>query len=52
MHGGAPGSGAPIGNKNAFRHGRYTTEAIIWRRRLAELIRQSHATLAELGKEG
>jgi hypothetical protein len=26
MHGGAPGSGAPIGNKNAFRHGCYTAE--------------------------
>src|SRR3954465_686898 len=25
------------GNKNAFRHGRYTAEAITWRRGLAEL---------------
>jgi len=48
MHGGAPGSGAPIGNKNAFRHGGYTAEAITWRRGLAELIRQSRATVAEL----
>jgi hypothetical protein len=38
MHGGAPGSGAPIGNKNAFRHGGYTAEAITWRRGLAELM--------------
>ena len=28
MHGGAPGSGAPLGNKNALKHGRYTREAI------------------------
>jgi hypothetical protein len=52
MHGGAPGSGAPIGNKNAFRHGGYTAEAITWRRGLAELIRQSRATVAELDDGG
>jgi len=34
MHGGAPGSGAPRGNKNALKHGAYTREAIE-RRRLA-----------------
>jgi uncharacterized protein YjcR len=28
MHGGAKGSGAPIGNQNAFKHGRYTRKAI------------------------
>src|SRR5580704_2916767 len=28
MHGGAAGSGAPVGNRNAFKHGRYTREAI------------------------
>jgi glucans biosynthesis protein len=28
MHGGAAGSGAPRGNKNALKHGRYTREAI------------------------
>src|SRR5438477_12438813 len=52
MHGGAAGSGAPIGNKNAFRHGRYTAEANTWRRGLAELIRQSRATVAELEDGG
>jgi hypothetical protein len=29
MHGGAPGSGAPRGNKNAIKHGLYTREAIL-----------------------
>jgi len=50
MHGGAAGSGAPIGNKNALRHGHYTAEAIAERRGLAALIRLSRATLADLGK--
>jgi hypothetical protein len=31
MHGGAP-PGAPKGNRNAFRHGRYTAEEIARRR--------------------
>ena len=49
MHGGAAGSGAPIGNKNALRHGHYMAEAIAERRALAALIRSSRATLADLG---
>jgi hypothetical protein len=28
MHGGAPGSGAPPGNKNALKHGQYTRKAL------------------------
>jgi glucans biosynthesis protein len=48
MHGGAPGSGAPIGNKNAIRHGRYTAEAIARRREISELIRMARDTLVEL----
>jgi hypothetical protein len=28
MHGGAPGSGAPRGNRNALKHGRYSATAI------------------------
>jgi uncharacterized protein YjcR len=38
MHGGTS-PGAPKGNKNALKHGRYTAEAIAWRRSIAELIR-------------
>ena len=48
MHGGAAGSGAPLGNKNAFRHGHYSAEAIARRRELSELIRLARDTLAEL----
>jgi hypothetical protein len=50
MHGGAAGSGAPMGNQNALRHGHYTTGAIAERRSLAELIRLSRTTLADLGR--
>jgi len=32
MHGGAPGSGAPRGNKNALKHGLCTRHAIAQRR--------------------
>jgi phospholipid transport system substrate-binding protein len=48
MHGGAVGSGAPTGNTNALKHGRYTAEAIARRRQLSELIRMARVTLAEL----
>ena len=45
MHGGAS-PGAPEGNQNAFKHGRYTAEAVARRRMLRELIWQMRA-LAE-----
>ena len=48
MHGGAPGSGAPKGNKNALKHGLYTREAIEERRLLRKLIREAERTLKEL----
>ena len=41
MHGGAPGSGAPRGNKNALRHGRFTREAVAERKKIRELIRET-----------
>ncbi len=48
MHGGAPGSGAPRGNTNALKHGRYSARAIAWRRSVRNLIRESRR-LAEEG---
>jgi glucans biosynthesis protein len=45
MHGGAPGSGAPRGNKNALKHGRYTREAIEERRQVQALLRQVRMVL-------
>jgi hypothetical protein len=38
LHGGLS-PGAPKGNKNAFKHGRYTAEAVASRREVAALIR-------------
>jgi len=32
---------APMGNRNAYKHGRYTTEAIKRRKQTAELIRMA-----------
>jgi hypothetical protein len=39
FHGGAEGSGGQPDNRNAFRHGRYSAEAIAKRRVVAALIR-------------
>jgi hypothetical protein len=48
MHGGAPGSGAPRGNKNALKHGRFTREAIETRRKVAALLRQSRMLIQNI----
>jgi hypothetical protein len=48
MHGGAPGSGAPRGNKNALKHGAYTRNAIQARRKIRELIRTSRDLIQKM----
>ena len=48
MHGGAPGSGAPRGNKNALKDGRYTREAIEERQQLRALLRQSRMLIEKI----
>jgi uncharacterized protein YjcR len=48
MHGGAPGTGAPRGNKNALKHGLYTREAIEERRQRQDLLRQSRRLMREI----
>jgi hypothetical protein len=48
MHGGAPGSGAPRGNRNALKHGLYTREAIEERRQLRTLMRQSRLLIQDI----
>jgi hypothetical protein len=42
MHGGLS-PGAPKGNKNAFKHGDYTAEAIAERRKIARFLRTMKA---------
>ena len=48
MHGGAKGSGAPGGNKNALKHGAYTREALERRAQTRGLIREARKFLKEL----
>jgi len=48
MHGGTPGSGAPLGNKNALTHGRYTQVAIAERRRLKQFMREARRFLDKM----
>ena len=47
MHGGSS-PGAPRGNKNAVKHGRYTAEAVRRRGELRALIRDAKALLEEV----
>jgi hypothetical protein len=48
MHGGAPGTGAPQGNQNALKHGRYTCEAIAERQSVQLLLRESRALILKI----
>jgi uncharacterized protein YjcR len=48
MHGGAPGSGAPKQNQNAFKHGLFTKHAIEERKQVRDLIGQSRKLLQDI----
>ncbi|MBW6506722.1 MAG: hypothetical protein K0B00_08245 [Rhodobacteraceae bacterium] len=48
MHGGAKGSGAPLGNSNALKTGLHTREAKEMRAMLRELRRQTKAILEQI----
>ncbi len=48
MHGGAPGSGAPRGNRNALKHGKYTAKAIAERRYVRKLLRNARRLAASI----
>jgi glucans biosynthesis protein len=47
-HGGAPGNGAPAGNRNALKDGLYTREAIADQREVTEIIREGRRLIREL----
>jgi uncharacterized protein YjcR len=49
MHGGALGSGAPKGNRNAVKHGLYTRAAIEERKRVKDLLRQAQKLADDIG---
>ncbi|MDO8397194.1 MAG: HGGxSTG domain-containing protein [Bradyrhizobium sp.] len=48
MHGGAPGSGAPRGNRNARRHGLFTGESIAEREQIGVLLGKARKLLQEM----
>jgi uncharacterized protein YjcR len=48
MHGGAPGSGAPTGNRNALKHGRYSRETLAEREQIRELVRQTRKLMLQI----
>ena len=48
MHGGAAGTGAPLGNRNALKHGLHTAEAREMKRRIRALIRRSNEIIEKM----
>ena len=48
MHGGAPGSGPPRGNRNARRHGLFTRAAIAERKQVQALLGEARKLLQEM----
>lgn len=48
MHGGARGSGAPLGNQNALRCGLYTADSLELRRQVTRYIRESRKIFEEI----
>jgi uncharacterized protein YjcR len=48
MHGGAHGSGAPKGNRNALKHGTYTKDALRQRAQIAEMLAEAQELLSQL----
>ena len=48
MHGGAAGSGAPIGNQNALRSGLFTKEAIESRNELQLLLHEARELIKKI----
>jgi hypothetical protein len=48
MHGGAKGSGAPRGNRNALKSGLYTAEALSLRKHINRLLRESREIIEKI----
>jgi len=48
MHGGAAGSGAPFGNRNARKHGYFSSEAIDERKFVRAVLIESERLLRDL----
>lgn len=48
MHGGAKGSGAPKANRNARKHGVFSSDAVVERRRIQALLDEARRFLEEM----
>lgn len=48
MHGGARGSGAPMGNRNALKTGLHTREAKAYWKHVANLLREGRRMLKDM----
>jgi hypothetical protein len=48
MHGGAPGSGAPRGNKSALKHGLYTAQAKERARNVQDLLKRARELIQQI----
>jgi hypothetical protein len=48
MHGGAFGSGATKGNRNALRHGRNSAQVVKMRREMRALLRRSRELIESI----
>jgi hypothetical protein len=48
MHGGARGSGAPKANRNARKHGLFTSDAVAERRQIRALLGEARKLLEEM----
>jgi hypothetical protein len=51
LHGGARGSGAPKGSRNALRNGLYTRDAIERRKRLNAFMREAWRAVRQMERE-
>jgi hypothetical protein len=47
MHG--AGGGAPLGNRNAWKHGGYSNESLALRKQIAELARAARRLVEDIG---
>jgi hypothetical protein len=47
MHGGAKGSGAPLGNQNALKHGMSTGESLRFQKHVRDLLRKGSKTIED-----
>jgi glucans biosynthesis protein len=51
MHGGAKGSGAPRGNRNALKHGVFTRDALADRKAFNQVLREMRQALRDFDEE-